>query len=172
MTHSSMFTCHLNKTQKTFFANGISILLIAFVGTTVATFVTAAICYLFSGTLYTLTGIECLLFGALISATDPVTVLAIFKELKVDPNLYSNVFGESVLNDAVAIVLYRTLIAFLAQEVSTTAVLGGVGSFLMIFGGSLLIGSGIAFVSALVSLIDYFKAPDNLTSTLFSHYCS
>jgi NhaP-type Na+/H+ or K+/H+ antiporter len=51
--------------------------------------------------------LECLLFGSLISATDPVTVLALFKELKVDPDLYSNVFGESVLNDAIAIVLYR-----------------------------------------------------------------
>jgi len=47
------------------------------------------------------------LFGALISATDPVTVLAVFHDLRVDFDLYSLVFGESVLNDAVAIVLYR-----------------------------------------------------------------
>lgn len=51
--------------------------------------------------------IDCLLFGALISATDPVTVLAIFSDLHVDVNLYALVFGESVLNDAVAIVLSR-----------------------------------------------------------------
>jgi NhaP-type Na+/H+ or K+/H+ antiporter len=50
---------------------------------------------------------DCLLYGALISATDPVTVLAVFKALRVDTNLYANVFGESVLNDAVAIVLYK-----------------------------------------------------------------
>ena len=36
-----------------------------------------------------------------------VTTLAIFHDLKVDVNLYSLVFGESVMNDAVAIVLYR-----------------------------------------------------------------
>lgn len=48
-----------------------------------------------------------LLFGSLISATDPVTVLAIFHDLHVDFDLYSLVFGESVMNDAVAIVLYR-----------------------------------------------------------------
>ena len=53
------------------------------------------------------TFIDCLLFGTLISATDPVTVLAIFSELHVDVNLYALVFGESVLNDAVAIVLSR-----------------------------------------------------------------
>ncbi|KAH9324065.1 hypothetical protein KI387_004243 [Taxus chinensis] len=40
------------------------------------------------------------MFGALISATDPVTVLAIFQELGCNTNLYALVFGESVLNDA------------------------------------------------------------------------
>ncbi len=50
---------------------------------------------------------ECLYFGAVISATDPVTVLAIFHDLNVDVDLYALVFGESVLNDAVAIVLSR-----------------------------------------------------------------
>ena len=54
--------------------------------------------------------VECLLFGAIISATDPVTVLAIYHDLHVDHNLYAIVFGESVLNDAVALVLYVTFI--------------------------------------------------------------
>lgn len=50
-----------------------------------------------------------LLFGALISAVDPVATLSIIgnPELDCDPMLYSLVFGESVLNDAVAIVLFR-----------------------------------------------------------------
>ncbi|ETE62124.1 hypothetical protein L345_12122, partial [Ophiophagus hannah] len=48
---------------------------------------------------------DCLLFGSFMSATDPVTVLAIFHELHVDIDLYTLLFGESVLNDAVAIVL-------------------------------------------------------------------
>ena len=51
--------------------------------------------------------VDCLLFGAIVSATDPVTVLAVFKELKVDVDLDALLFGESVLNDAVAIVLVR-----------------------------------------------------------------
>ena len=51
--------------------------------------------------------IPSLLFGSLISATDPVTILAIFHDLHVDFDLYSLVFGESVMNDAVAIVLFR-----------------------------------------------------------------
>ena len=53
--------------------------------------------------------LDTLYFGAVISATDPVTILAIFSELHVDVNLYALVFGESVLNDAIAIVLTRLL---------------------------------------------------------------
>jgi len=53
-----------------------------------------------------------LTFGSLISATDPVTVLAVFQALGVKVDLFSMVFGESVLNDAVAIVLSRTLLSF------------------------------------------------------------
>ncbi|MCL7023880.1 hypothetical protein MKW94_001015 [Papaver nudicaule] len=61
--------------------------------------------------MYKLPFVECLMFGALISATDPVTVLSIFQELGTDMNLYALVFGESVLNDAMAISLYRYMLA-------------------------------------------------------------
>jgi len=46
-------------------------------------------------------------FGSLISAVDPVATLAIFHALNVDPLLNMLVFGESILNDAVAIVLTK-----------------------------------------------------------------
>lgn len=45
----------------------------------------------------------------MISATDPVAVLAIFKEMDADVNLYSIVFGESIFNDAIGIVMYDTV---------------------------------------------------------------
>jgi len=45
-------------------------------------------------------------FASLISATDPVSVLAIFKELNADIDLYSMIFGESIFNDAIGIVMY------------------------------------------------------------------
>ena len=51
---------------------------------------------------------ETLTFGALVSATDPVSVIAVFTELRVDPKMFYLVFGESVLNDAVGIVLFKT----------------------------------------------------------------
>jgi len=48
-------------------------------------------------------------FGSLISATDPVAVLAIFKEMEVDMTLFIMIFGESIFNDAISIVMYRTV---------------------------------------------------------------
>lgn len=48
-------------------------------------------------------------FGSLISATDPVAVLAIFKEMEADVTLYTLIFGESIFNDAIAIVMYNTV---------------------------------------------------------------
>lgn len=51
--------------------------------------------------------LECLIFGSTLSATDPVTILAIFNTYKVDPKLYTIIFGESILNDAVSIVMYE-----------------------------------------------------------------
>ena len=96
-----------------FFRNIGSILTFAFIGTILSTFAVAGIMYgvtlMFAPLSKIMTFIDTLRFGALISATDPVTILAIFSDLNVDVNLYALVFGESVLNDAVAIVITRTI---------------------------------------------------------------
>ena len=55
----------------------------------------------------------CLIFGALISATDPVAVLAIFKEMSADKTLYALIFGESIFNDAVSLILYEFIFSFI-----------------------------------------------------------
>ncbi|BBH00593.1 Na+/H+ antiporter 6 [Prunus dulcis] len=102
---------NISLSPKPFFSNFGAIVTFAILGTLISSVVTGILVYL-GGLIYLtyrLPFVECLMFGALISATDPVTVLSIFQELGTDMNLYALVFGESVLNDAMAISLYRTM---------------------------------------------------------------
>ena len=92
--------------------------------------------------------VNSMLFGSIMGATDPVTVLAIFTDLRVDPDLFAIVFGESVLNDAVAVVLYRAIHllegAFTPRNVARAAF-----AFAFVFLGSTAVGVSIALASAL-----------------------
>jgi CPA1 family monovalent cation:H+ antiporter len=88
-----------------------------------------------------------LLFGALISATDPVAVVALFRELGVSQRLTVLVEGESLLNDATAIVLFKILLAIALGGVLTwsQATQGLIDFPLVFFGGALVgvvIGAG------------------------------
>ena len=89
--------------NKEFFAKHLTlILLYAVVGTFLNSIVTGLALWVFGLTgayRFTFSIVECLLFGTLISAVDPVAVLSIFDDLKVNEMLYMLVFGESVLND-------------------------------------------------------------------------
>jgi len=89
-----------------------------------------------------------LLFGALISATDPVAVVAIFRELGAPKRLLTLIEGESLLNDGVAIVLFNILlIAALGEVVSVS---DGVLAFIRTALGGILFGGAIGFVAAFV----------------------
>ncbi|VAI17182.1 unnamed protein product [Triticum turgidum subsp. durum] len=103
-----IFQSGFSLSPKPFFANFGAIVTFAILGTFIASIVTGMLVYLGGLTflMYKLPLVECLMFGALISATDPVTVLSIFQELGSDVNLYALVFGESVLNDAVCFYLF------------------------------------------------------------------
>ena len=81
---------------------------------------------------------ECLLFGSVISAVDPVAVIAVFEEIHVNMVLFICVFGESLLNDGVAVVLYKVFLSFLSK--GTGAVTGAnigraVIKFIIVAGG-------------------------------------
>ncbi|KAM0751512.1 sodium/hydrogen exchanger [Meredithblackwellia eburnea MCA 4105] len=129
--------------QENFFRNFAVILTFAFAGTFISAVALGVIVYLYSllgleG--LSLTIIECLLFGSTLSATDPVTILAIFNALHVDPKLYSVIFGESILNDAVAIVMFETLSQFHGEKVHILSFFHGVGIFLLTFCISMALG--------------------------------
>lgn len=113
--HACALTLHLLHRcaaglQGYFFANFGSICVYAFLGTTLSAAVIGVGMYLVgqAGATYAMSLLDCLIFGAITSATDPVTVLAVFSHLGAEPNLHALVFGESVLNDAGACARART----------------------------------------------------------------
>lgn len=94
--------------KKVFFHNLGTIFMYSFLGTFIA-IITSCIQFFYASKLDFMPDFsfrESFAFAALISATDPVSVLALFKEMKADINLHSIVFGESIFNDAIGIVMY------------------------------------------------------------------
>jgi CPA1 family monovalent cation:H+ antiporter len=88
-----------------------------------------------------------LLFGALISATDPVAVISLFKELGAPQRLTVLVEGESLLNDATAIVLFGIILGLASTGTMHLSDVGhAVGEFFRVFLGGILIGSLIGLV--------------------------
>jgi len=106
-----IFESGYNMDKKPFMRNIGTILMFSFVGTFIAIFFSSMMFYVtgFTGWSYPFTIKDSFAFGSLISATDPVAVLAIFKEMDADENLYAIVFGESIFNDAIGIVMYQTV---------------------------------------------------------------
>ena len=94
---------------------------------------------------------ETFLFGSLIAAVDPVAVLAVFDEIKVDEVLNIVVFGESLLNDGVAVVLYHMFESFCEigeENVKGTDIGLGIASFAVVAGGGTLIGIIVGYLCA------------------------
>lgn len=102
-------TDSLLSSEQGFFSNFSAIMLLAIVGTLIATFLTGgALIWMGNAGLITkLTSAEAYLYGSLISAVDPVATLSVFKKNGAPPLLFNLVFGESMLNDGVGMWLKR-----------------------------------------------------------------
>jgi Na+/H+ antiporter len=133
-----LFEAAININSKTLFRNLIPIMVLATIGLLIS--ITIVGVGISAATPLTLGA--ALLFGALISATDPVAVIALFKELGVPKRLSTLVDGESLFNDATAIVVFHVLLGIIGAGTafSTSIVISGIGQFLLVFFGGLLVG--------------------------------
>jgi len=94
-----------------------------------------------------------LIFAAIISATDPISVLALFKDLRVNKRLSLLIEGESLLNDGTAVVLFQVLLA--AYLSGNPGVLQGLARFLLAVAGGAALGFGLGYlVSKITENID------------------
>jgi sodium/hydrogen exchanger-like protein 6/7 len=171
--------------QANFFRNIGTILTFAFVGTFISAVVLGMILYVWALLPFEsmeLSFVEAIAVGATLSATDPVTILAIFNTYKVDPKLYTVIFGESILNDAVAIVLFETAQRYRTPSLSGDADGGGkasaggsltpfkllesFGVFLLVFFGRLLIGVLIGIGTSLLLKFTHIRRTPKLESCI------
>ncbi|XP_023654683.1 sodium/hydrogen exchanger 8 [Paramormyrops kingsleyae] len=149
-----------------FFQNIGSITLFAVIGTAVSAFIVGGGIYFLgqADVIYKMTMTDSFAFGSLISAVDPVATIAIFNALNVDPVLNMLVFGESILNDAVSIVLTNTAEGFARSDNSTVSgwetFLQALGYFLKMFFGSAALGTLTGLISAIsLKHFDLRKTP-------------
>lgn len=149
-----IFESGYNLHKGNFFVNLTSILIFAVIGTIISTFVVGFGLFFLGkwGIVFDLGFSDSMIFAALISAVDPVATLAIFQAFRVNQTLHYLVFGESVLNDAVSVVLYHTLTHFKTShaEYNWTSCGAALGEFLVLSVSSIFIGVSMAVMTSLV----------------------
>uniref|UniRef100_A0A8R1EK00 Na_H_Exchanger domain-containing protein n=1 Tax=Caenorhabditis japonica TaxID=281687 RepID=A0A8R1EK00_CAEJA len=139
--------------NKAFVSNIGTITLFAVAGTVFNIFLTSCFIFAFQNFYdFQITVVDTLLFSTVISAVDPVAVLSVFEEIHVNKLLYITVFGESLLNDAVTVVLYHSFHsmvrigqAHLIYQDYTMSMM----NFFLVSGGGILVGVVFAVVAAL-----------------------
>jgi len=139
------------------------VLILATIGTLVSTFLVGTSIYYVLQLLdigFTVDYIYCLLFGALISPTDPIAVLAILKRTNISKNLSIKIEGESLFNDGIGVVVFLTILAIATggsghgggEEITASSVAFLFGKEVL---GGVVMGLGLGFFGYwILDLID------------------
>ena len=135
--------------------------IMATVGVTLSTFIVGYAVFLLAdqiGIAIPLTW--CLVFGALISPTDPVAVMGILKTIKVPQSLQAKIAGESLFNDGVGVVVFTIMVAIATSGTGGAAPITALGVaqlFLLEAVGGVLLGLATGYVAyrAMKSIDEY-----------------
>lgn len=156
-----LFEATLHLSWRRLQADMFPVLLLALVGTMAGTFFIAWMVWQFVGVPW----LAAVAFGALISATDPVAVIALFKTLGVSKRLSVLVEGESLFNDAIAIVAFNLAVAAAAPGASFS-IGTAIGDFFIVGGGGIAVGAVLGIIVSQVILAKVDDALIETTTTL------
>lgn len=134
------------------------IIILATVGILLSTFIVGgAVWYLFKLFALPIPFIYCLLFGSLISPTDPIAVLAILKDAKIPASLELKISGESLFNDGVAVVIFITIAEVARSGTGDFSLPAAAKLFAQEAVGGLLFGGVLGYIGyrAIRSIDDY-----------------
>ena len=141
--------------------NSVPLLLLANAGVLIAALVTGYVVHWLIG----LPLLIALLFGCIISATDPISVLAIFKDLDVNKRLSLIMEGESLLNDGTAVVLFGILLGAVAAE--KFSILKGAEQYVQAVVGGAILGSALGYLAGrMTAAVDDPQIEITLTTIL------
>ena len=156
-----LFEAGINIRFRSLVSNLAPILMVAVLGLLIATLVSGYLVHLAVG----LALMPALVFGALIAATDPISVLALFKQLGVSKRLSVIVEGESLFNDGTAVVLFQILVAGVAT--GQLDIGAGVVRFLIVAIGGAAVGLILGYVvSRVTQQVDDPQVEITLTTIL------
>lgn len=167
-----LFDAAFNLDAREFWRNRIAISSLAVPGVVVGIALTGMIAMAAIQVLGLATGFTwqlALVFGALIAATDPIAVVALFRDLNAPPRLRVLVEGESLLNDGTSIVLLTLILAFVSGAATSPGAL--LAQFVTIVGGGAMVGAAVGFAaSRVIAMVD--DAMIEITLTTIAAYGS
>jgi CPA1 family monovalent cation:H+ antiporter len=144
------------------------VMVLATAGTFISTFLISIMAYyLFLLFNLQIPYICCLLFGALISPTDPISVMGILKQAGIPKTLELKIAGESLFNDGVGVVVFLTILEVAINGMDKFSLSGTAVLFLREAGGGLLFGTGLGYLAyLLIKSIDNYRVEVLITLTV------
>ena len=115
--------------------------------------------------------IDCLLISAILCSSDTIAAISLIK-YEEQPKLYSIVFGESIVNDAVSIIVYNSVSKFEhGEKFTSTTFFEIIGNFFALGSASIAIGIVIGLLASLVLKHLRFVAVSSIKESIFI-FCS
>ena len=135
------------------------VVILATIGTFISTFLVSVIAYYLFGLFnISIPYIYCLLFGALISPTDPIAVMGILKRVGIPKTLELKIAGESLFNDGVGVVVFLTILEVATNGIDKFSVSGTAMLFLQEAVGGVLFGLIIGYLAVfMIKAIDNYR---------------